>query len=150
MDVVEFIEEFGSWKKIVPPITNSNFKEYYVLVSPYSHIAMKLEARGDEKLQTLTCTDLYKKLAKILIKKYDLDVYTESEHYGYETKLISKDLNINISCVTHNIGGDIYKVSRIIYILQNEKLNSMFNKEIDDYLKEVEQNQLNEIDQNGL
>ena len=113
---VEFIEELGSWKKIVPPITNSNFKEYYVLVSPYSHIAMSLEARGDEKLQTLTCMDLYKKLAKILIKKYDLDVYTESEHFGYETKLISKDLNINISCVTHNIGGNTYKVSRIIYI----------------------------------
>ena len=32
----------------------------------------------------------------------------------------------------------------------NEELNSMFNKEVDEYLKEVEQNQLNEIDQKGL
>ena len=90
MDVVEFIEEFGSWKKIVPPITNSNFKEYYVLVSPYSHIAMKLEARGDEKLQTLTCTDLYKKLAKILIKKYDLDAlrFWENEYETYKSTVL--------------------------------------------------------------
>ena len=145
---VELLEPWEpGYNLIDPPIKNSNFDEYSVVITPKSQIVFQLIAR---RSLSLPCEDLFRNISEILIEKYNLENYYENLDYGFERRLKKDDFEIIIKCTSNIVLSEEIRQSYLFYIFKSPEMLSIAKKEYEEYLEENKKERLNTIDQKGL
>ena len=123
---VELLEPWvPGFNLIDPPIKNSNFDEYRVVITPKSKIVMTLVASRNVSLR---CEDLFRDISEILIEKYNLENYYENLDYGFERRLKKDDFEIIIKCTSNIVLSEEIRQSYLFYILNHPKCFQLLKK----------------------
>jgi len=145
---VELLEPWvPGFNLIDPPIKNSNFDEYRVVITPKSKIVISLVASRNV---SFPCEDLFRDISEILIEKYNLENYYENLDHGFEKRMKIGHFDIIVKCTLNFLGEKEVRQSDLFYYLKSPDILSIAKKEYDEYLEENKKERINTIDQKGF